>query len=223
MFVFSPEIQEAAAAATEGGFAELFANAASIWMRGGWAMWAIGANALILFGIGAHAFLRLSGKRYRAVSEKTWRLWIEHAKHREGKIGRLLDLVTAANTIEEQHGLFRGVRGAELAPVNRDLKVMRVCIAAAPLLGLLGTVTGMLETFGALATGSGGDKTMAAISKGISEALITTETGLVVALPGLFFQYLLSRMRDNYDAFLQRLENVCLQDLVRRQRGRRVA
>jgi len=57
---------------------------------------------------------------------------------------------------------------------------------------------------------------MVAVSQGISEALITTMTGLVVALPGLFFQYFLSRMRDGYAAFLARLETGCAQDLHRR-------
>jgi biopolymer transport protein ExbB len=88
---------------------------------------------------------------------------------------------------------------------------MRICVSAAPLLGLLGTVTGMLGTFGALATGSGGEKTMGLVAEGISEALITTETGLVIALPGLFFQYHLTRKHERYKAFLAHLETVCAQ------------
>ena len=59
---------------------------------------------------------------------------------------------------------------------------------------------------------------MAAIAKGISEALITTETGLVVALPGMFFHYQLSRKRDRYEAFLAHLETVCTQHIHRRRR-----
>jgi hypothetical protein len=56
-----------------------------------------------------------------------------------------------------------------------------VLAAVAPLLGLLGTVTGMIATFDVLAVfGTGNAKAMAG---GISEALITTQTGLLVALP----------------------------------------
>ncbi|MFN3244279.1 MAG: MotA/TolQ/ExbB proton channel family protein [Planctomycetota bacterium] len=194
----------------------LWDSAWDIWEKGGWAMGAIFVNAAIMFGFGTHTFLKIAGKHFRGVREKTWRLWIEHPKYREGKIGELLDEVTLAETLEESAAVFDGLRQAELAPINRELKIMKVCIAAAPLLGLLGTVTGMLATFAALAAGQGGDKTMAAVSQGISEALITTMTGLVVALPGLFFQYMLSRMRDTYAAFLAQLETGCTQELYRR-------
>jgi len=95
---------------------------------------------------------------------------------------------------------------------------MKICVSTAPLLGLLGTVTGMLATFGALASGSGGEKTMGMIAGGISEALITTETGLVIALPGLFFQYQLSREYERYKAFLAHLETVCTQKLYKKLR-----
>ena len=111
---------------------------------------------------------------------------------------------------------FEELRGREIRPFERDLRLMRVCVSAAPLVGLLGTVTGMLATFGALASGSGGDKTMGLVAEGISEALITTETGLLIALPGLFMQYQLARKHERYKAFLAHLESVCTQTLFRR-------
>ena len=100
---------------------------------------------------------------------------------------------------------------------------MKVCVTAAPLLGLLGTVMGMLTTFGALASGSGGEKTMAMVAGGISEALITTETGLVIALPGLFMQYQLARKYERYKAFLAHLETVCTQGVHRQRNHNRLA
>lgn len=189
-----------------------------IWVDGGWAMIPIAIDAVILFAVGVSVWLQLSGKGFRAVPEKVWRLWLSHPDHREGRIGQLITAVLAPGTVSGAAAVFEGIRKSEIAPFERDLKVMRVGIAAAPLLGLLGTVTGMLSTFGALGAGSGGDKTMAAVAKGISEALITTETGLVVALPGLFFQYHLRRQRDHYDAFLAHLESVCTQFLYRRSK-----
>jgi biopolymer transport protein ExbB len=198
--------------------ARLFADAWDTWVAGGWAMIPIFVTAAVMFGVGASVWLRLVAKGFGAVPEKVWRLWIAHPNHREGRIGELLDETADAPSTEVSVAVFAGVRKAELAPFARDLKVMKVCVAVGPLLGLLGTVTGMLATFDALATGSGGDQTMAAIAKGISEALITTETGLVVALPGMFFHYQLSRKRDRYEAFLAHLETVCTQHIYRRLR-----
>jgi biopolymer transport protein ExbB len=203
------------AAETSGWFARLWSQAFDIWVAGGWAMIPIAMVAVVMFGIGLHIWLRLAGKGFRAVPEKVWRLWVEHPKHREGRIGDLLDTVTGARTLDHAAALFAGIRATEIAPFTHDLRVMKVCIAVSPLLGLLGTVTGMLTTFQALAAGAGGEKTMAAIARGISEALITTETGLVVALPGMFFQYQLARQKDRYAAFLAHLETVCTQHLYR--------
>jgi biopolymer transport protein ExbB len=61
---------------------------------------------------------------------------------------------------------------------------------------------------------------MGMIAGGISEALITTEAGLVMALPGLLLHYLISRKNDGYKAFLAHLENVCVQaHHLRMERG----
>lgn len=59
-------------------------------------------------------------------------------------------------------------------------------IAAAPLLGLLGTVSGMVRTFDTLSAKAGG-KSMEGLARGISEVLVATESGLMVALPALIF------------------------------------
>jgi biopolymer transport protein ExbB len=61
------------------------------------------------------------------------------------------------------------------------------------------------------------------VAGGISEALITTETGLVIALAGLFFQYQLARKHQRYKAFLAHLETVCNQKLYRTLRGEAAA
>ena len=61
-------------------------------------------------------------------------------------------------------------------------------IAAAPLLGLLGTVSGMVKTFDSLAT-AGGEKSMEGLASGISEVLVATESGLAVALPAMLLLY----------------------------------
>lgn len=71
------------------------------------------------------------------------------------------------------------------------LSVLSVTAAVAPLFGLLGTVTGIIKTFGGLSLH--GAQQAQSISAGISEALITTEYGLVVAIPAFVAHALLSR------------------------------
>jgi biopolymer transport protein ExbB len=189
----------------------LFQQTAEIWLSGGWAMIALTINALALFGLGFHIHLKLNEKGFRFVNEKTWRRWITHPEERTGPVGSLLDFVTGGRSLKQTAVFFEELRTSEIIPFERDLRLMKICVGSAPLLGLLGTVTGMLATFAALASGSGGDKTMGMIADGISEALITTETGLIIALPGLFFQYYLARGHDRYKAFLTHLETVCTQ------------
>lgn len=196
----------------------LWAETATIWAQGGWAMWPIAFIAVLMFATGVRIQLRLRDTGYRRVSEPRWRRWITHPKEREGPIGDLVEFVTAGSTIKEMQAYFQQYRKGRMLPFERDLRVMKVCVSAAPLVGLLGTVSGMLTTFDALATGPGGDKTMSMIAGGISQALITTETGLVIALPGLFFQHMLARKFDNYRGFLAHVETVCTQSLHARSR-----
>jgi len=194
-------------------------QAIAIWFTGGWCMPPLAFTALVMFALGVHVQLRLSEKGFTSVHEKTWRRWIDHPEERKGPIGELLDFVTGGKSLKDTAVFFEELRATEIAPFERDLRVMKICVGAAPLLGLLGTVTGMLATFGALASGSGGEKTMGLVAAGISEALITTETGLVIALPGLFFQYHLVRKHERYKAFLTHLETVCTQAFYKSMRG----
>lgn len=204
-------------------FGVLWERAAEIWLAGGWAMAAIAAIALVMFSLGMHVYLKLLETGFASVREKTWRKWINHPEKRRGPVGELLDFVTGGESIRDTAAFFEELRVAEVAPFERDLRVMRICVSAAPLLGLLGTVTGMLATFSALASGAGGEKTMELVAEGISEALITTETGLVIALPGLFFQYQLKRKLDRYKAFISHLETVCMQKQYKKMKKQRPA
>lgn len=75
--------------------------------------------------------------------------------------------------------------------LTRSIATIGVLAAIAPLLGLLGTVIGMIETFNVISVfGTGNAKAMAG---GISVALVTTQSGLLVAIPGLFASAALAR------------------------------
>lgn len=77
--------------------------------------------------------------------------------------------------------LARDARAA-LAPFDAPLKIIEVIAALAPLLGLLGTVLGMMDAFGTMAA-SEGRANASQLSGGIYEALTTTAAGLIVAIP----------------------------------------
>lgn len=75
--------------------------------------------------------------------------------------------------------------------IDRGLTLIGVLAAIAPLLGLLGTVLGMIGTFNTITLfGTGNARAMAG---GISQALITTQTGLLIAIPGLYMRNFIQR------------------------------
>lgn len=75
--------------------------------------------------------------------------------------------------------------------LQKALPFIAICAASAPLLGLLGTVTGIINTFKQITVFGSGD--VKQLSGGISEALITTKFGLIVAIPSLLLHAYLSR------------------------------
>lgn len=93
----------------------------------------------------------------------------------------------------------------EAANLSRYTEALSTISAVSPLLGLLGTVTGIIKVFDAVATGGLGDPSM--LSAGISEALITTVTGLCIAIPSLVaYKYLLARA----DRFVIQMEETSI-------------
>jgi len=68
--------------------------------------------------------------------------------------------------------------------INKNISIIQTCIVLAPLLGLLGTVTGMIEVFQVMAFNGGGDAR--AMAGGVSKATLPTMAGMVTALSGSF-------------------------------------
>lgn len=109
-----------------------------------------------------------------------------------GFVGILLAIVSVMMWFSffERHVLVRSHRSSK---DHFYITVSRACIVSAPLLGLLGTVDGMITTFNGLqsmqlVSASGG------IAFGISRALITTQLGLCIAAPGLLIDRYLHKL-----------------------------
>ena len=101
------------------------------------------------------------------------------ASENQGKSAEILEEVLYEQIIETQ------------ARLEKLLPVVAVTAAAAPLLGLLGTVTGMIDVFQQLTHSANPEN--AELARGISEALVTTKFGLITAIPALIVHALLSR------------------------------
>ncbi len=93
-----------------------------------------------------------------------------------------------------------------LLHLDRRLRFIRILTGAAPLLGLLGTVVGMLKTFRGLSI-SQSTETMNLVAQGISEALITTETGLTFGIAGTLLLFFIGEYRKRLIAEFEGFEN----------------
>ena len=135
---------------------------------GGPVLWAILAVAIVMWAFILERFIYLHQVHPDRVS-KTIADWKERSDH----------------TSWYAHKIRRAMISEVSGDASRYLLLIRTLIAVCPLLGLVGTVTGMVHVFDVMAvTGTGNARGMA---EGISRATIPTMSGLVVALSGLIF------------------------------------
>ena len=85
--------------------------------------------------------------------------------------------------------------------INQGLPMIKTLVALCPLLGLLGTVTGMIEVFNIMAVTGGGDAK--AMAGGVSQATIPTMAGMVAALSGVFGMTYIRRVADRESELLE--------------------
>lgn len=175
------------------------------WGDGGWLLMPIAA---VLFGIWAYWF-RLRAALREAVAEARsvesrlddWlagrtdlQAWRASMEQNASWIDRLvLDVYRTSASGPEARRLYHVQAALQWDRLKRDLFVLKALTAAAPLLGLLGTVSGMVDTFSAVSRH--GAESVALVARGISTALVTTQFGLVAALPGVFGVINLGRLR----------------------------
>lgn len=101
--------------------------------------------------------------------------------------------------------MLQSIRIRQEARATRYITTILILANIAPLLGLLGTVTGMITTFDVIAEfGTGNAR---ALASGISEALVTTQSGLVIAVPGMLLGGLLFRRAEKLK---DRMELFCI-------------
>jgi biopolymer transport protein ExbB len=186
-----------------------------VWVAGGWTMIPMAVLSLMIYSTALRLLLHFAGRGHRQVGRETSAHWVQRPDTAEGEIGEIVRYTQdEVRTCEEIHQRFAEVAAARLPLIDRRLRFLNVLITAAPLLGLLGTVLGMLVTFQLI--GLGGGQITDMMSSGISQALFPPQVGLCVALPGLALVYVIKRKRNEYEGFLARLESLSIQNFRRR-------
>lgn len=190
----------------------------SDWMAAGgligWVIIGLGAVAVVMATIRA-GILLAAGRGVEALGARVAELLAQGradqalaaARKAGGPGGRLLSTVVAAWQAapaagrEYLDGIGTEALLREAPAIDRFAATLKVISAVAPLLGLLGTVTGMIGTFELITEFGTGDPRM--LSTGISLALVTTQQGLVVAIPTLLVGNVL---KGRADAVIEALE-----------------
>jgi biopolymer transport protein ExbB len=152
----------------------------------GWVILVLGAFGLLL-AIWRMVYLTRVG---RGVSAQMHEL---SAPRGDNPLGRIIGVLGPKPQLSDLETLELKLDEAilqETPPLEKGQGLLKLLSAVAPLLGLLGTVTGMIVTFQAITQGGGGDSRL--MADGISQALVTTVLGLVVAIPLLFLHTLLA-------------------------------
>ena len=167
--------------------------------KGGYAMWPLlvlsilaGGTILERIWFWANIFLkeRQVVNRVLDAAMGNWELAREIAMGaRRQPIGRYLSApLRLANPDPEVFRLaLEGAADDELASMRRGDKLLEAVIALAPLLGLLGTVLGLINSIGSIRTSDLGTQSTAGVTLGIAESLISTATGMIVAIVSLAF------------------------------------
>lgn len=177
---------------------------------GGWVMIPLFLLAVLLYTQALELMLHLLFGGLNDRKRHLWREWVNEPEKAEGQVGQIITYTQGgASTSRRIRNHFDEVRVLQLSGIDQQLAFVNCLVAAAPLMGLLGTVLGILKTFFGIAT-TGGAETLEVVASGISEALITTATGLIIALPGLFMAMLIQRQRHKMEACISHLESITL-------------
>ena len=180
---------------------------------GGWLMIPILLCSVVAAGISVERFWTLRAEQVapRDLLTQVW-TWIRNnemdsSRLREVKSGSPLGQILAAGITSHRRGRdlmkesIEEVANHVVHELERYLNTLGTVAAITPLLGLLGTVIGMIKVFTAIQLEGTGNA--AVLAGGISEALITTAAGLTVAIPSLFFHRYFQRKVDELVIYME--------------------
>lgn len=190
------QAQEEAEAVAEGSL-----NLWGLIQQGGWAMYPLGACSLVMFFLIFYSWKETSRTKFfnkeqvqsasAAVAARDYSQGQEALAKKNTLLGRALSpaLPKLADSHQKAENLFIENLEAEENSVSQWVTYLNVVASVAPMIGLLGTVSGMISAFQTIGRGGMGRPEL--LAGDIGEALITTATGLVIGIPAMIAYFVL--------------------------------
>lgn len=177
-----------------------------IWIAGGSLMIPLAILGLVIYFALFEIIVYFGINDYYNSDPDEWKHWIDSPNEAKGPLGDIIQYAQHdVSSMDDIRDRMAEIRNSHLSRINGRIRFASILVGTAPLTGLLGTVTGMLSTFAGLSTSTAGN-TVDLVAGGISEALITTQTGLVLAIPGYIMLNIVKRRRDQMDSFCTQVE-----------------
>ena len=163
--------------------------------QGGWAMFPLGALSLSLFALILFTWLQTSQRMFGFIPSR----WTDIPF--TDQIVQKTGPIQGTGTDKELPGAVQEEIFRIESNILRWIQYLNVVATVAPMVGLLGTVSGMIGAFQTIATGGMGKPEL--LANDIGEALITTATGLAIGIPAMVFYFFLRNRLDTRIEMLQ--------------------
>jgi len=181
-------------------------------LQGGFAMVPLGICSFFLFFLTFYCWKETQRKKFvpdvlipealRGIQQRAFQDVREQFRHSDTVLGRTLYTALAKANPSYPHGNKEKVEGvlsesleAEENNLSQWINYLNVIASVAPMIGLLGTVSGMISAFDTMAAGGMGRPEL--LAGNIGEALITTATGLVIGIPAMIVYFIMRNRLNN--------------------------
>jgi len=203
-----------------------------LWVQGGWTMYPLGLLSVAALGLTVYGFISTNTRKMLgtdlvpSLQEELMRLHVDLAKAIcAGTPGLLANTLNAGlerlnDGVLDVPSMEKAMEEASIHEVTAGMEpinYLSIIAQIAPMLGLLGTVSGMIKAFQKIGLGGMGKPEL--LANNIGEAMITTAAGLIIGIPAMFFYFFLkSRYMSNVSEMGRILGNLC-HNLVSAARG----
>ncbi|QPJ60424.1 MAG: MotA/TolQ/ExbB proton channel family protein [Candidatus Nitronauta litoralis] len=190
----------------------------SIFQKGGWMMYPITLCSIFVVGIGIERAYSLRRKNIinpdflrKVRTHWNWKdiqLGLQLCKTYDNALARILKagLLRFGGKVDEIERAIEGAGQHEASLLTSNLRLLGAVANITPMLGLLGTVFGMIKAFNVISQSGTGNPGL--VASGISEALITTAAGMLVGIPALALYHY---FRGRIDSFVFEMEEISVQ------------